>query len=415
MEPLRCCTLTGVDEQTNLTELARMSRAYPISEWGVLYSQARTQEEGGKGRYPRLGWIKDFAEMAQERQVRTALHLCGKSAIDFLHRDSDVWELASKFGRVQLNVRATGLKIDDVDEEKLERLFHEFHFSYGYGRIILQDTKSNRELCTHLGWKSKAVDFLVDGSGGRGISPESWPSLAEKRGRYGYAGGMGPDNCRSELERISLAHGDRSYWTDQEGKLRPVDDKFSLKDAGIVLHETSVFLVEKIIASGAKASVHENHGDSENEDYRDTPPPRHVEDLRGFWLDWYAGVSAGYAMMIPPERASKPMYLNRRSGEYGGYQPTEYPNDLSDALDGSEVGCIKEGGKWYGVTQNGDRIAGLDRNDAMLKGSIHEALGSDLPGNPGHLPAFVQHWVGPKVTEEVLPQLIAKSSAGIRP
>ncbi len=40
----------------------------------------------------------------------------------------------------------------------------------------------------------------------------------------GYAGGLGPDNLEEQLELISAAAGDCSFWVDMEGKLRTLDE-----------------------------------------------------------------------------------------------------------------------------------------------------------------------------------------------
>ena len=63
--------------------------------------------------------------------------------------------------------------------------------------------------------------LLVDGSGGRGVSPESW-ARPETYKQVGFAGEMGPENLALELPRIALVAASES-WVDMEGKLRPAD------------------------------------------------------------------------------------------------------------------------------------------------------------------------------------------------
>ncbi len=42
------CTLTGVDEFTDLSKLEEISFCYPFVEWGVLLSSSENRLENGK-------------------------------------------------------------------------------------------------------------------------------------------------------------------------------------------------------------------------------------------------------------------------------------------------------------------------------------------------------------------------------
>jgi phosphoribosylanthranilate isomerase len=71
--------------------------------------------------------------------------------------------------------------------------------------------------------------LLVDGSGGRGLSPERWVKPTTSK-RVGFAGGLGPDNISAEYARIKeVAEGD--FWIDMEGKLRDENDWFDTEKA----------------------------------------------------------------------------------------------------------------------------------------------------------------------------------------
>jgi len=120
----------------------------------------------------------------------------------------------SGFQRIQVNGL---LEIPDV--RHLCRL-------YPRHTIITQHTPKNRYL---MAVNAENHVLLVDGSGGRGISPESWrqPDTAKV---VGFAGGLGPDNLADELQTISRI-ARPGWWVDMEGKLR-VDDWFSLELAG---------------------------------------------------------------------------------------------------------------------------------------------------------------------------------------
>lgn len=75
---------------------------------------------------------------------------------------------------------------------------------------------------------SKNHALLIDASGGRGESPETWiQPITEKA--VGFAGGLGPANLASELQTIREISR-AGWWVDMEGKLR-VEDWFSVERA----------------------------------------------------------------------------------------------------------------------------------------------------------------------------------------
>lgn len=198
-------TVTGADERTDVAALSKLD-----AEIGILY----TETPEGRNRYPRWEWIRETSLELR----RASLHVCGRGARAKLMEGSLP---VSGFQRIQVNGQ---LEIPDV--RHLCRL-------YPRHTIITQHTPKNRYLM--------AVDaenhvLLVDGSGGRGISPEAWhhPDTAKV---VGFAGGLGPDNLAAELQMISriARHG---WWVDMEGKLR-VDDWFSLELAGEVVAQIS--------------------------------------------------------------------------------------------------------------------------------------------------------------------------------
>lgn len=392
MENLRFCTLTGVDEHTDLKRLARLSRAYPFSEWGVLFSRSRMAEEDGRGRYPRMEWIEKFIEQAEKSKIRCALHVCGSDALDFIRGDMTIGPLAERFGRVQINVKADGLNLaKDLDHNALERFIQMFKMGEGGGKIILQYSKSNKALCQVLR-STMGIEFLVDSSGGNGKSPDAWPMLREFPGqRFGFAGGLGPENVAEELERIGIASCEKPYWIDMEGKLRSAEDRFDLDACESVLDQTTQFVFDKLVARCNELTANGRHS------------PSTVEELDGLWLDWWSGISTGYTMAMPPVRAVRAMSFSRREGIYNGYQPSEYANDLKDALEGSDAGCRKDRatGLWVGQTPDGDEVKAPTRELAMLKATLVERLGRDLPTNPALHEDVISHWLGPKGLEKL--------------
>jgi hypothetical protein len=189
-------TFTGADDRTDVDGMRALSARYPI-EWGVLFSPHR---QGQDNRYPggeaqsRLAWSG----------LRLAAHLCGSHARSImageeLHVPVDL----GIFKRIQINHTEPSVSAINA-------------FRAGWGpRCIVQ----TRGLTFP---RNTSVDWLFDTSGGRGKEPEAIPPYPGRL--VGYAGGIGPDNVRSVIERIAATG---PYWIDMESKVRS-DDWFDL-------------------------------------------------------------------------------------------------------------------------------------------------------------------------------------------
>lgn len=226
---VRICTMTGIDECTDLNRVWALSKRYPFAEWGVLYSDNRA----GTGRYPQKGWIEDLTDRIRNSNEKPAfaLHICGAAVDRFLNDpiDSDVARLACCFGRIQLN-RA-------FKPRDLEKLAHAIDCLAPSTRVIVQVNRANAWVREALRpYELTTFDALFDLSGGRGESPEAWESVPVELAHipHGYAGGLGPDNLVDELLRIQQAHGPRPLAIDMEGSLRQ-DDVFQMDRADEVL------------------------------------------------------------------------------------------------------------------------------------------------------------------------------------
>ncbi len=207
--PLRI-TLTGLDEFTEIDRAAELTLRFPSVEWGILYSAS----PDGRNRYPSLPWIRSAAERLSGN---CALHICGSLARAQLF-NGELSDILRHAPRVQINGR--------VHEAELATICETFANIF-----ITQHGQSNPSLwCALRGVRNHAV--LIDGSGGRGISPSKWVRPATWKD-CGFAGGLGPDNITRELSAIqAVAQG--GWWIDMEGKLRE-NDTFSLSCAERVL------------------------------------------------------------------------------------------------------------------------------------------------------------------------------------
>jgi phosphoribosylanthranilate isomerase len=93
---------------------------------------------------------------------------------------------------------------------------------------------------------------LFDASGGQGASPETW-HIPLPRTSCGYAGGLGPDNLRTELGWIAIVAGARVTWVDMESKLRTRDaagiDWFDLQRCQDCLREVDHWVAASITSA----------------------------------------------------------------------------------------------------------------------------------------------------------------------
>lgn len=217
------CTLTGVDDATDLSTIAALSRDYPVVEWGCLYSPKR---QGTPGRYPAVPTLQRILrELPPE--VRVALHVCGRGVPDLLTGEPVVLDLVRRLvarqGRLQLNFNLARTPVDFIG---LRRLLDRFPTLI----VITQHNTANATVWEQLReYPNHAV--LFDASGGNGILPGAWPPPLPELA-CGYAGGLGPATLYEHLGKISDAAGDRPTWIDMEGALRVEDsagvDRFNL-------------------------------------------------------------------------------------------------------------------------------------------------------------------------------------------
>jgi hypothetical protein len=227
------CTLTGLDEWTDLDRVLAMSRLYTFVEWGVLYSPAR---QGLDKRYPSFNNIRWISRLREMRVCRLALHVCGVGVNEIIGARS-AWldEWLRGFGRVQLNLRG-----DRFDSQEVADAVRKIRVGDSLRKVIVQVNQANMGLCRELNGMM-GLEFLWDSSGGRGVVSQEWAQwgAAEHSGisqcLWGYAGGLGPCNVQGELPKIATAANGRPFWIDMEQKLRSEADEFDLAKAQAVL------------------------------------------------------------------------------------------------------------------------------------------------------------------------------------
>lgn len=203
-------TITGADESIQPNDLIKLSEKFPFVEWGILYSAKR-----GRPRFPSDDWINKLADVP----VALSLHLCGQPVRNFIKDGlgpqdwtDEMWAL---FQRVQLNFHA-------IPHSASERMIDGFKVN-PTKEFIFQFDDVNNHLIESAIKEGCNVSSLFDKSGGAGILPNKWPAL--KNWPCGYAGGLGPENLKEQIEIIENIVGDTSIWIDMETRVRSNQDQ----------------------------------------------------------------------------------------------------------------------------------------------------------------------------------------------
>lgn len=195
-------TFTGADDPKDIPGMLELSRLYPI-EWGILFSPKKQ----GSPRYPSIEFVRELCRHAHN--LRLSAHLCGAYSRQVCEGGTCGMEepLSEHFQRVQLNT--TG----EVD------LAHVAAWAEDLAVMpILQ--------CREEFPKSTDVLWLFDASGGRGLSPASWPDPGAGPNPVGYAGGLNPSNVAAAVDDIGTKAS--HYWIDMETGVRDEHDRFDL-------------------------------------------------------------------------------------------------------------------------------------------------------------------------------------------
>ena len=225
MKPtLKQVTFTGVDDYTNLSELQKIQKDYPIAEFGVLVTAKWEQ-------YQRCLNPKTIPSLG-DYELNLSCHLCGRVARAVLHNDfNEAIELVKKFDvfkRCQLNIAKEETEDElDIDvPETLDEL------------IIQQPSVDNCDLFYKIKNRNK-MSVLIDGSGGEGIKTDLKTLKVDFK--VGYAGGLNPDNIEETLEKLFNDENVGDFWVDMETGCR-TDEKFDLGKVVKVLKRIERFL-----------------------------------------------------------------------------------------------------------------------------------------------------------------------------
>ena len=233
---LKTLTITGVDEYTPISKLAKLSHEFPFVEWGVLFSLNRKTD-----RYPSTEVIRELILSTEGYNIRFAAHLCGgalRKVVDnnLYHRSEDYDGVLSKFINSD-NTHRHQLNFNNFDYKYSVADVLEHAARYGSKQIILQDNENNRAFLESLVKNPSFpnVAFLADSSGGVGKEINLLDAVDNIvcGVSYGFAGGLGPDNIDESLKFLYNNH-DGPFWVDMESAVR-TDDKLDMDKVRSVL------------------------------------------------------------------------------------------------------------------------------------------------------------------------------------
>lgn len=215
-------TITGADDNIDISLMKQFSAKYPFLEWGILFTQSKI----GEPRFPTASWRQDFAEL----KLRASAHFCGFFSRQILENQNFqlLTNYSKIFKRFQLNYNFKASKGYDL------KPLLEFAKENPSIEIILQYNNSNKKVLDKYAKEYPSnIHFLYDSSGGRGIAMKEVGAPLFKA-YTGYSGGITPDNVIDILDQIEEVPFNTNTWIDMEGGVR-TDDVLDLRKVQEVL------------------------------------------------------------------------------------------------------------------------------------------------------------------------------------
>lgn len=225
---LKHITFTGVDEYTDIEELCRIQKEYPLSEFGVLLTDSW---EGNGYRYADP---KQLLPTLADKGLNLSCHLCGKIARDaVLNNFSPTLDLCGDYFRIfkrcQLNVSKNKKNPDRLDLDIPDTL----------DEVIVQQHSADDCGLYLASLPNDKLSVLLDASGGRGVDTDI--QVLDSPLKVGYAGGISPDNVIDKVRCLEGHDEVRSYWIDMETHVR-TGNKLDLDKVRSVLSSVYSYL-----------------------------------------------------------------------------------------------------------------------------------------------------------------------------
>ncbi len=359
MNPLRYLTLVGACERTDVPRVLSLSRkAGPRIEWAVRLDTRRVDAAPGR---PRPEWAAEFATECAREQVPFALHVSVDSAQSLLAGDAALVSLASRAGRVQLESLPSHEPVSFV-----RRLRATLGALAQAPVLSVRPSLRYPVLVRTLGGQAGLQVLLERPAQGR-----SWPALRGLEAlKPGFRGGLGPANLEPELEQLAEHTRGEAFWVQLDEQVQGAEGALQLERCEDCLEQ----LLRFEHSAGLRAGAH--WGEAE----------RAVSELSGWWLDWWVAASQGLGPMVPPAQACSAVLLERRTGHFEAYRPTEDLDEVMRIL--SAEGVLLEPGphaqSWTAWPRSAPlcRQSGSSFAQAGLRAVIARHFGPRLPANP---------------------------------
>ena len=212
---------SGPSFYNSCEELLSLLKDYPKAEIGLQLFAKKYYKNS-----ERYNWIVELAQELQKQptSLKAALHINEQWCEDFangkISEEIQTFLNFSHFSgepvfqRIQLNFLLTREKVSSV--ETLANTIK----SFPKHRFIMSYNPTNAEFMQQLHKKDVIFDNLYDCSFGEGIIAENYSPPAFKNLLQGYAGGLGADNIKQELDKISAVIPQQTtIYVDAQGKL----------------------------------------------------------------------------------------------------------------------------------------------------------------------------------------------------
>jgi phosphoribosylanthranilate isomerase len=229
---LRFVGFCGVDETFSLEDDQDGKHDWPkFIEWGVLF---RPEKEGAP-RFPRREWVEQFVQ--SRKALNLAGHLCSSRCEQVLNEGDftfvkDLHENLG-FNRFQLNAtKANGVQSELLGEKQVQNLI-KIANEIPTAEFIIQRNEETRPLWMGMekleGNPPENISYLFDASVGRGVVVDKFERPKLESAKYGYAGGIKPENVETVVRNIAPnVPASTRVWIDMESGLRiPSNDYFS--------------------------------------------------------------------------------------------------------------------------------------------------------------------------------------------
>lgn len=231
-------TLSGLDQYGTPGFKDALERGqFEKHEVGLLYSEKRM----GSERYPDFRLIDRLIQLPS-----VSLHLCGRAVYDLIgkgHVSNALACVLEHVDRVQLNISRTPWVPKDV-AANLQSVNSDMDW-------IIQFADGTEPLrnCVDLldCYQGKTLHFLLDASGGRGVSRNHWPEISLPN--MGVAGGLTPYNIRDQLILMRDAgYIKEGFWVDTESGIRTVGDEWDWSKARQFVEQVEGFKVGRFLS-----------------------------------------------------------------------------------------------------------------------------------------------------------------------